>query len=98
MTSLPPQDAPLTASPKLSYTFPGHVGALGFYAQTCHACRSWSYEIYQRTLSGKPYCTACLNKGHGLEEIETLVKNINIKMLDELSTPSMVIDQASDVV
>ena len=93
-SSAPPQDAPLQASPKLSYTFPEHVGMLGFYAQTCHACRSWSYEIYQRTLSGKPYCVPCLNKGKGLEEIEALVKNINIKALD-LAPP--VLDQASAV-
>lgn len=83
--STAPQDAPLTASPKLSFTFPPH-GGLGFYAPTCHACRSWSYEIYQRTLSGKSYCVSCLNKGHGLEEIEALVKSINLKALD-LSPP-----------
>lgn len=82
MASLPPQDAPLTASPKLSYTFPGHVGALGFYAQTCHVCRSWSYDIYRRTLSGKPYCVACLKQGKGFEEIEALVKDIKGIKLD----------------
>lgn len=76
--SLPPQEAPLQASPKLSYTFPEHAGMLRFYAQTCHACQSWSYDIYQRTPSGKRYCVPCLNKGKGLEEYEELVKNINI--------------------
>lgn len=87
--------APLQASPKLSFTFPPH-GGLGFYAATCSRCRSWSYEIYQRTLSGKPYCGACINAGAGYDELNALVRSINIKALDDLSPH--VIDQASKVV
>lgn len=93
---LAPLNAPLPqASPKLSFTFPPH-GGLGFYAPTCSRCRTWSYEIYQRTLSGQPYCVACLNAGAGLDEIEALVQNINLKALDDLSPH--IIDQASEVV
>lgn len=92
---LAPLDAPLQASPKLSFTFPPH-GGLGFYAATCSRCRAWSYKIYQRTLSGQPYCVACIDAGAGYDEINALVRSINLKALDDLSPH--VIDQASEVV
>ena len=69
---LAPPSAPLQSSPPL------HAGVGFFKQKTCARCRSWSYEIYQRTLTGKSYCVACLKAGAGMEEVEALVKSIVI--------------------
>lgn len=51
---------PLQASPPLSSVL--HL------FKKCSRCGILSPNIFQRTISGAPYCIACLNAGAGLEE------------------------------
>jgi predicted RNase H-like nuclease (RuvC/YqgF family) len=44
--------------------------------EVCAKCRIEGKRVYRRTAAGNPYCTTCLKKGAGLEEIQLGMKKL----------------------